>query len=372
MSLPLTVYKPFEGNTKEEWNAHVPKRSKFLLCHNCGWNAHEQLHSCYSGRVKIMCNSSRGIWFIGDDYVLKERAILEHGRASHMGPDVEVSRFLAENSTIPVAKYLHHWKDSKSHFSIAERVPGMNLTQSGPILTRDQIRGVAREVVEYLKELRKFTSPKIQTPSGLPVRDRVLGSARKVQFVTDDVQEWWTRTKPRFKRVQIERWRDIIEDEYPVKGPYVLTHGDLDGSNIMVADGHVSAIIDWETAGYLPEWWEPVATELSMPPLWIHFFEEEWKLQIGPWPDKEVLFARTYKNFFVDYNFQRLEPPRFYDQDAYMQCPNYSRYITESLEGFEETMRERERQKRRDAAKEIAASEALKKLSLEEKEIVKD
>ncbi|TGO17741.1 hypothetical protein BTUL_0015g00770 [Botrytis tulipae] len=351
MSLPLTIYKPFEGNTKEEWDAHVPKRGKFLLCHNCGWNAHEQLHSWYSSRVKVMCNGARGIWFIGDDYVLKERAIVEYGRASHMGPDVE---------------------DSKSHFSIAERVPGMNLTQSGPILTTAQIRVIAKEVVEYLKEVRKFTSPKIQTPAGLPIRDRILGSSRRVQFVTDDVQKWWTRTKPRFKRVQIERWRDIIEDEYPVKGPYVLTHGDLDGSNIMVKDGHVTGIIDWETAGYLPEWWEPVATESQMPPLWSTYFEEEWKLQIGPWPDKEVLFARTYKNFFVEYPFQQLEPPRFYDQNAYMQCPNYSRYMKDSLDGFEAVMRSRERSKKKAAAEEIAASAALKKLSLEEKEIVKD
>jgi thiamine kinase-like enzyme len=36
----------------------------------------------------------------------------------------------------------------------------------------------------------------------------------------------------------------------------VFTHGDLQLRNIMVKDGNVSGIIDWELSGWYPEYWE--------------------------------------------------------------------------------------------------------------------
>ncbi|EZF43583.1 hypothetical protein H113_02868 [Trichophyton rubrum MR1459] len=46
-------------------------------------------------------------------------------------------------------------------------------------------------------------------------------------------------------------------------GPFSLaefhkffTHADLSPSNIMVKDGKITAIIDWEFAGWFPEYWE--------------------------------------------------------------------------------------------------------------------
>jgi thiamine kinase-like enzyme len=36
----------------------------------------------------------------------------------------------------------------------------------------------------------------------------------------------------------------------------VFTHGDLALHNIIVKDGHVNAIIDWEFSGWYPEHWD--------------------------------------------------------------------------------------------------------------------
>ena len=38
--------------------------------------------------------------------------------------------------------------------------------------------------------------------------------------------------------------------------PYTFTHGDLANVNIMVQDGNLTGIIDWEASGYFPAWWE--------------------------------------------------------------------------------------------------------------------
>ncbi|EKV17643.1 hypothetical protein PDIP_30560 [Penicillium digitatum Pd1] len=36
----------------------------------------------------------------------------------------------------------------------------------------------------------------------------------------------------------------------------LFTHGDIRPQNVMVKDGHVVAIIDWERSGWYPEYWE--------------------------------------------------------------------------------------------------------------------
>lgn len=42
----------------------------------------------------------------------------------------------------------------------------------------------------------------------------------------------------------------------PSAAPYTFTHNDLCFINIMVENGHLTGIIDWESSGYFPVWWE--------------------------------------------------------------------------------------------------------------------
>ena len=62
-------------------------------------------------------------------------------------------------------------------------------------------------------------------------------------------------------------------------GKFVLTHGDLAARNIMVEDGVVTGIVDWENGGFLSEYMEYV-----MPTQICSYHEEWWKLVL-----KEIL-----------------------------------------------------------------------------------
>jgi thiamine kinase-like enzyme len=50
----------------------------------------------------------------------------------------------------------------------------------------------------------------------------------------------------------------------------VFTHNDLHYSNIMVNNGHISAIIDWSDSGWYPEYWEfnSAAVDMTMRKDW--------------------------------------------------------------------------------------------------------
>jgi hypothetical protein len=49
---------------------------------------------------------------------------------------------------------------------------------------------------------------------------------------------------------------EIAEQLRNMRHPIVFTHGDLKHHNIMVLDGHSSAFLDWESAGWYPDYWE--------------------------------------------------------------------------------------------------------------------
>ena len=42
----------------------------------------------------------------------------------------------------------------------------------------------------------------------------------------------------------------------PPATPYTFTHSGLASVNIMVENGNLTGIIDWEASGYYPVWWE--------------------------------------------------------------------------------------------------------------------
>lgn len=50
----------------------------------------------------------------------------------------------------------------------------------------------------------------------------------------------------------------------PPATPYTFTHGDLTNVNIMVEDGNLTGIIDWEAPGYYPVWWEFTSASIGL------------------------------------------------------------------------------------------------------------
>ncbi|KAL1856422.1 hypothetical protein VTK73DRAFT_8288 [Phialemonium thermophilum] len=87
----------------------------------------------------------------------------------------------------------------------------------------------------------------------------------------------------RLKGGPLVRWRwqlflDRERHRNPGPGEFVLTHGDLSPRNILVHNGHLSGILDWEKSGFFPgyaeyafamvlchgheKWWIPVLEDI--------------------------------------------------------------------------------------------------------------
>jgi thiamine kinase-like enzyme len=77
----------------------------------------------------------------------------------------------------------------------------------------------------------------------------------------------------------------------------VFTHGDISGSNILVRNGRVVALIDFEMSGFYPEYWEYATAMRSN-------HAKGWREQIPrfltPYP-MELGMANLWRNHFCDW-----------------------------------------------------------------------
>ncbi|KAM0170591.1 hypothetical protein ACHAPC_011158 [Botrytis cinerea] len=328
-TLNLDEYKTLPGPTifrADDAYGRLPEKAHFLLCANCGLNAYSEMHCSYISHLKCNTSANRGFWRIGDKYILKEKPLLGEGRADYVGSDYPITQFLSKNSTIPVAKNMIHWNDSTSYFWFMEKTPGKTLYEVWGELNEEKIKSLAKEVIEYLAQARKFTSTKPENPDGLRIREYQLSHPSCLGFVTEDAEEWWALNEPRLDQYTKRRWKNVnVVEKYPVKGPYVLTHGDLDGSNILVKDGHISGIIDWEHGGYLPEWWEIYCVQSAGPGAWSEYLQAEMKIQFSS-PD-QAKAEEFFRDLSFECNLPRVQlEQRQMIEPTIMQCLNYRRY----------------------------------------------
>lgn len=146
------------------------------------------------------------------------------------------------------------------------RVHGQTLEQAWSSLSESQKRDIADQVVGVRKELRSITSTPIQgvaVDDGSPCFPDLLFSDREPHGPFHSDRELWhalSRTlhdPPRrtFPRQALEN----LQKRMPKCESYVLTHCDLNLGNIVIKDGRLAGILDWEFVAYYPVWYEYVS-----------------------------------------------------------------------------------------------------------------
>jgi aminoglycoside phosphotransferase len=79
--------------------------------------------------------------------------------------------------------------------------------------------------------------------------------------------------------------------------PLVFTHGDLSSLNILVRGGDIVGIVDWETAGWYPSYWEYTTAQQVNPQnsFWVHEIDKF----LQPMPE-ELAMERIRQKYFGD------------------------------------------------------------------------
>ncbi|QSS61133.1 PKc-like superfamily domain-containing protein [Histoplasma capsulatum] len=89
-----------------------------------------------------------------------------------------------------------------------------------------------------------------------------------------------------------------LRTRLPTSAPYTCTHGDLTFCNIIVKDGNLAGILDWENAGYFPVWWEYVAATIG-----LDKEDAEWKALLQGKLGYDYLEAKNFWGDFYSIHF---------------------------------------------------------------------
>ena len=246
-SITSLAMEDLEGDSRwERWNE--------VLCRACGWKRLFQETSFYSPSLRVIYGAGRrGAWTIGEKYLLKEVQTDDPWDEQPLfnAPSIEL---VSKHTTIPVPEIVRTWEDGNRFYTFMTRIPGSTLKSIYSTLTSEEKDHYAQEVADYILQLRKLTSSKPETANGRRVRDGFFDRGALAGSRPDD---WFGH----FNGTDIQRKECL--DTWPAMEPFTFSHTDLTPGNIIVHNGHVSGIIDWDEGGYYPVWLEYVRLRSS-------------------------------------------------------------------------------------------------------------
>ncbi|KAF1352487.1 kinase-like domain-containing protein [Delphinella strobiligena] len=197
---------------------------------------------------------SHGVWFIGNSAVLKAKPWLQN-----MELESDTISFVNKCfPDVPTPTVIHSWIDQQHQrsFILMSRCAGDTLLHQWPLLSNDVRNIAARNVAEICKKLAYLQSARFESPTGRGVFEPMLYPSVKLTkpvgpFSAEEFDAYFSSPTVR-----------TPESVKMGKDRFVFYHPDLNPGNILLSkNGHVTAIIDWDGAGYYPPWY--IATKVG-------------------------------------------------------------------------------------------------------------
>ncbi|RPA90885.1 hypothetical protein L873DRAFT_1624718, partial [Choiromyces venosus 120613-1] len=147
---------------------------------------------------------------------------------------------------------------------VMEKIEGEPLSKVYAQLNPIRKGRLVLQLTNYLGELRRITSLSLHSFAGGPLYDEygiLFGQRRSSGGPFFDDQSLWLALTSQLQQNPSDTIQQALielRSIMPQTLPAVLTHTDLHKGNILVRNGHIVAIIDWEGAGFFPNWMEYV------------------------------------------------------------------------------------------------------------------
>lgn len=215
----------------------------------------EQLKSC-----EIHGPKGSPVYRIDADRIAKAG---EHVRMA----EAFAMNYVREHTSIPVPRVTNAYllDDSKSGQAprgciIMEFVDGQSLDNIWPSLTVEQKQSIVAQLKGYMDELRTLWSTQISSVDGSRCNDPFFTDNPTVSGPFACESHFRDGLAAALRAKSDDSWTEmIVRFINQIKpGIIVLTHNDFAPRNILVKGDRVVALLDWENAGFYPEYWEYV------------------------------------------------------------------------------------------------------------------
>ena len=207
---------------------------------------------------------SSAIFEIGRDVLIKVK-YAPVGWSRHEGRSMKLVQERAPS--VPVPEVIHFWMDEKlkRYFLIMRRVHGELINDAYFYLSEEQVMDMMNELGRHVKAVSEFTYPCFQDVDGKPVVDSFM-----LKYEIKNVTGVWEAILDEFPGpFTADEFRAEMRRCGGVEGPemdseFHFFHRDMSPSNVMIQKTdellengdnrwRVTGIIDWEMAGFYPE-----------------------------------------------------------------------------------------------------------------------
>jgi serine/threonine protein kinase len=211
--------------------------------------------------------------------------------------------FIRSRTSIPIPRILKVYEMGDRNHLVMEMIssgPG-NAETDYHQMDPDQVRNFGSELAGYIQQLRSLEPPTEGIIGSVNLDknhdSRLDGSAWGPFHGIADFQTYLRLGHP------LRHWENepdvMLVHSRPERYSIKFTHADLRPNNILVKDGHITAIIDWEFAGWYPEYWEYTKMHWIPRPLWDKFYEAvEQEAGITKYPEELAAETAIWKRMY--------------------------------------------------------------------------
>ncbi|KAL3468144.1 kinase-like domain-containing protein [Aspergillus heterothallicus] len=159
---------------------------------------------------------------------------------------------IEKHTSVPAPLYIDDYKDGENTVLISTRIPGQTLENIFHRLShaeREQLSQDLKEAIHQLRRIPNRSQYRFANTLGLALYDNRTGLFGPF------------RTLAEFNRHFIAEYgnaefmRKFASIHSRPHRPF-FSHADLCPSNIITSQGRLAGIVDWESAGFYPEYWE--------------------------------------------------------------------------------------------------------------------
>ena len=231
---------------------------------------------------------------------LRQVLLLNDGKVAKLGKDVcqheaDNMNFIRKHTSIPVPEVFDEYDTSDGrHCIIMSYIPGTPLQEAWFNLPAESKISIVEQLIGYIHELRQLKGESVSSASGSPTFMPIFGSP--LDKVLHSSSEFHHLLFSRVVRSVPNFYAALIRSRFDDNSRLVFTHADLVGRNILVQDGRITGILDWEWAGFYPEHWEFVKLMTNT----------AWKME---WGERLVKEFPEYADVYLAFDVLKEFPP---------------------------------------------------------------
>ena len=162
-------------------------------------------------------------------------------------------------------------------------------------LNETDINNICSQLKGYVEELRSIKGSYIGTINNKPINDIMFGEIGPYRDETSLNTQIINNVNQALQNYYAEFIKNIFLSGG--KHSFNLTHGDLTPRNIILDESNkIVGIIDWESAGYLPEYWEYAKSRIGVS--WNNIWFSKIEMFLMPYYYENMLFNMVMKAYF--------------------------------------------------------------------------